>query len=815
METLWQDVLFGLRMLRKSPGFTAVAVLALALGIGANATVFTIANAYLFQSLPFTDSDRVVYISSINGSTGRGRGESYPDYRDFQIQVKSFAALGAFSRSDLDVSDRNGLPTQYKGSQLTSNAFSIIGQKPIAGRDFLPEDARPGAPPVAILSYGLWESRYGKALSIVGETIRINEVPTVVIGIMPPSMQFPGSSQLWMPVVPAGDWERREYRRLTMFGRLAQNASLESARVEMIALASRLATQYPATNKDIGAQVETYNDYFTDSDTRLVFLALLGAVGFVLLIACANVANLLLARAVGRAREVSLRTALGAGRWRIMRQLLVESILLSVAGGILGSLAGVWGVRVFQKTLIPEDTPAYLTFTMDSQVLAYLAAITVGTGILFGLAPALRLSRLDIHAVLKDGGQGAIAGTRGRHFSTLLVVTEMALAFVLLVGAGLMIRSFLKMARTPLGARTDHLISMDILLRAKRYSTDASQISFHQQLKTRLETLPGVEIVAMASNLPGDGWTDFNYGLEGATPVDQQRQPRTGAVIVSPTYFPVLEIRPRRGRVFTESDGVAGVPVVIVNQSFATMSWPGEDPLGKRLRLVGRTSGAPAGSAPVPQPWLTVVGVIPDVVQNDTSQGSHDPLIYLPYRQLPQRDMVVAARTLVPPETLGNAFRREVQALDGDLPVTDLRTLDAMLLERTRSWRVYGSMFSIFAAMALLLASVGLYGVIAHSVSQRTQEIGVRMVMGASKRNILKMVFAQGMRQLIVGLAVGLAASVGLTRVLSSMLVGVTAVDPLTFVTVALVLTLAAVVGAAIPARRATKVDPIVALRYQ
>src|SRR5882724_434728 len=445
MHTLLQDVHFELRMLRKSPGFNAVAVFALALGIGANATVFTIANAYLFQSLPFVDSERILYVSSVNNSTGRGRGESYPDYRDFQSQVKSFATLGAFSRSDVDVSDKNGLPTQYKGAQLTFNALSIIGQKPIAGRGFLPEDARPGAPPVVILSYSLWDNRYGKDSSVIGQTIRVNEVPTVVIGVVPPGMLFPGSSQLWIPLVPAGDWERREYRHLTMFGRLAENASLESARAEMITLAGHLASQYPATNKDIGAEVETYNDYFTDSDLRLVFLALLGAVGFVLLIACANVADLLLARAVSRAREISVRTALGAGRWRVIRQLLVESVMLSTIGGVLGSLEGVWGVRIFETTLIPEDTPAYLSFTMDYRVLAYLAAITISTGILFGLAPALRLSKLDINAVLKDGGHGASTGSRARHLSSLLVVTEMALAFVLLVGAGLMIRSFLKM----------------------------------------------------------------------------------------------------------------------------------------------------------------------------------------------------------------------------------------------------------------------------------------------------------------------------------------------------------------------------------
>lgn len=812
METLGQDLRFGMRMLRNSPGFTIAAILAISLGIGANATVFTIANAYLFQSLPFTESERVLYISSVNHATEQGRGESYPDYHDLEAQAKSFAALGAFSRSDMDVSDHSSLPNQYKGALVTANAFSVIGWKPMLGRDFLPSDAAAGAAPAAILSYSLWENRYGKSPSILGATIRVNEIPTVVVGVMPPGMQFPGASLLWTPLVPSGDWARREVRRLTMFGRLTPEASLESAQAEMSALASRLAREYPATNQDIGAEVETYTDYFTDSDTRVIVLALLGAVGFVLLIACADVANLLLARAVTRAREVSVRIALGAGRWRVIRQFLVESVLLSAAGGVIGSLAGMWGVRIFRTTLIPEDTPDYLTFTMDHRVLAYLAAITVGSGILFGLAPALRLSRLDINGVLKDGGHGASAGVRARRVSALLVAGEMALAFVLLVGAGLMIRSFLNMAHTPIGARTDHLMSMDVLLRAGRYPTEASEINFHQQLKARLESLPGVEMVALASNLPGDGWTDLPYQLEGAAPLDPRRQPRAGAVIVGPSYFPVLEIRPRRGRVFSETDGVAGVPVAVVNETFARASWPGGNPVGKRLRLLPRTAAAPAAT---PQPWLTVVGVVPDVVQSDSSQGAHDPLLYVPYRQMPPRDMVVAVRTSVPPESLGNAFRREVQALDGDLPVTDLRTLDAMLWERTRNWRVYGGMFSIFAAMALLLAAVGLYAVMAHSVSQRTREIGVRMAMGASSRNILGMVFAQGMRQLAAGLAVGIAASLVLSRVLGALLVGVKPADPLTYGAVALVLALAAMLGSAIPARRAIRVDPIEALRYQ
>jgi putative ABC transport system permease protein len=808
METLYQDVVFGLRVLRKSPGFTLVAVIALALGIGANATVFTIANAFLFQSLPFADSDRILYVSSITNSTGRGRGESLPDYRDFRSQTKSFETLGAFSRFDIDVSDHTGLPTQYKGARVTANAFSIIGQKPIIGRGFLPEDERVGATPVVLLSHSIWEDRYGADRSIIGRTIRLNEISTTVIGVMAPSIRFPSDSKLWMPLVPDGDWERRENRHLTMFGRLAPGASLESARAEMTTLARSLERQYPATNKDVGAEVQTYNDYFTDSDTRLVFLALLGTVGFVLLIACANVANLMLARATGRAREISVRTALGAGRWRLVRQLLAESITLALLGGSLGSLAGVWGVHLFEGTLIPEDTPSYISFDVDYRVVLYLAAITIGTGVLFGLAPALRLSKLDINAVLKDGG-GTSAGARTRRVSSLLVVGEMALAVVLLVGAGLMIRSFLHMAHTPIGVRTDHLMSMNIMLRPRKYPTAESQIGFHRQLKAQLDALPGVKAIGLASNLPGDGWTDFNYELEGVPASDTRRRPHTGGLVVSPGYFQALEIRPRRGRAFAESDGVTGVAVAMVNESFSRLAWGGRDALGKRLRLWTNSSNS------LSQPWLTVVGVVPDIVQSDTSQGAHDALVYLPYRQFPQREMVVAARTLVPPDTLAQALRRAVQTLDGDMPVTDLRTLDEMLWERTRNWRVYGSMFGIFAVMALFLASVGLYAVTAHSISQRTREIGVRMALGASKQDILALVFAQGMRQIVLGLGIGIAASLGLTRILGSMLVEVKPADPVTMAAVALVLTGAGVIGSVLPARRAIQIDPVVALRHE
>ena len=814
MRLLWQDVVFGLRMLRRSPGLTLVAVMALTLGIGANATVFTIANAYLFKNLPFADSERVLYVSSANNKTGRGRGVSYPDYRDFE-QAKAFKSVGAFTRAEIDLSDNNGFPMPYRAARVTANAFSILGLKPLAGRDFLAEDTRPNAPLVAIVSHSLWTTRYGQKHSIIGSSIRINGSPAVVIGVLAPGVRFPSNSSLWMPLLPSADWERRESRSLTMFGRLVPRASLASARAELGTIAAMLERQYPETNKDTGVLVRTYNDHFTGRNTRLMLLALLGAVAFVLLIACANVANLLLARAVGRSREISIRIALGAGRGPIFRQLLVESVMLSGVGGILGAFVGQWGVRIFELILIAEDRPAYLAFTMDYRVLAFLTAITLGTGILFGLAPALRLSKVDVNEGLKDGGRLASTVWRGRRLASGLVVAEMALAFVLLVGAGLMIRSLLYMTGAPIGARTDHVMSMAVILRAAKYPTEAIQLAFHQQLKTRLEAVPGIETIALASNLLGDGWINLTYELEGAAQIDPRRPPRTGGVVVSPDYFAALEIRPVRGRVLVELDGGPGSRAVVVNQSFAKASWPGEDALEKRLRLIMRTPGNAVLSPPASQPWLTVVGVIPDVVQNDEDQGAHDPLIYLPYRYLPQREMVVAARTRIPPKRVAIDFRREVQAIDPDLAVIDVRTLDELLRERTWTWRVYCGMFSIFAGIALVLASVGLYAVVAHSVGLRTPEIGVRIAMGASRRNILAIVLGQIMRQLCFGLLAGLAASFAVTGILSSVLVGVRPIDAVTFALVGLMLTVAGLLGSAIPALRAARVDPVIALRHE
>ena len=727
MASIREDVRYALRTLFNNPAFTVVAVSALALGIGANATVFTLANGVLFKSMPFDQNERILYLSTRNANRGdRRAGVSYPDFRDWKAAARSFDDLAAYNQTGVNFSDKTGLPELYTVSQMTANSFHSIGQRPVLGRDFNSADEKPGAEPVAILSYGLWERRYGKDPAVLGRSVRLNDVPTAIIGVMPPGFMFPGVTDLWTAYVPGANSEKREARGLFVFGRMNDGATLKKAKVEMDGIARRLQAAYPLTNQGFFAQVQTFGEVFNGQQINLVFSAMLGAVGFVLLIACANVANLLLGRAVGRIREISIRTALGASRWRVIRQLLVESVLLSMAGGVIGWLIAIWGVRTFDAVVVPLGKPAYIDFSMDYHVFAYLVAISIGTGVLFGLAPAVRLSRLDVNTALKDGGRGSSGGGREKYLSGLLVVGEMALAVVLLVGAGLMIHSFLAAYRTTTGININNVLTMRLQLPQAKYPKDTDLVSFHERLNQRISAVPGVEAFSIASTLPTGGSMSFPFEVEGAPPVDEKRRQTLSAVVISPEYFRAADVRALRGRFFSDADGVSGPPVIIVNQNFAEKSWPSDDPIGKRLRLF-------QGSTP--EAWLTVVGLVPDILQN-SSTNQRDPLIYIPYREKPQRDMAVVVRTRVPPATLGTAFRQAVQSVDEDLPIYRLLTMEDRLAENYWPWRVFGSLFAIFAGIAVTLASLGLYAVIAHSVSQRTQEIGVRMALGASARNL-------------------------------------------------------------------------------
>ena len=804
--SFWQDVKYGVRMLARNPAFTLVMVTALALGIGVNTTVFTLVNAVLFRGLPFERADRVMYLTSNDPAKNRtDLTVSYPDLRDWRAQTKSFQGLGGFSDTPMVITDGTAAAERYDGYRMTANMFSLMGQKPMLGRDFLPEEDHPEAAPVCIIGYSLWESRYGRDPNILGRTIRINEAPATIVGVMPAGMKFPRNGELWTPLVPTSEFAKRDARYVQVAGRLADGVSLERARKEFAVIAQRLEKEYPKSNQGIQARIIPYNDEFNGGQIRIVFLALLGAVGFVLLIACANVANLLLARSLGRFREVSIRTALGAARWRVIRQLLVESVLVGVLGGAVGLLIAMWGVHMFDLAVADVGKPYWIIFRMDFTVFAYLAAICLATGVLFGLAPALQLSKVDLSSTLKEGGRGASGGAQARYLSGALVVTEVALSIVLLVGAGLMIRSFLNTYGMTRELPADRFLVMRLSLPRAKYPNDAARVRFYDSLEERLGAVPGVQAAVVTTSLPVTGSGSWKVELEGKPAVEEEKLPEVAGVLASPGYLDAIGIAVVRGRGFTRSDGLPGMQTAIVNQRFAAKYWPGEDPLGKRLRM--HWDGD--------RPWVTVVGVNRDFRQALRESGEIEPVICLPYRTRPVSDYTIMARAGAAPKALTSGIRKAIQEIDGDLPVFGVRTLDEQFERQRWPFRVFGSLFTIFALIALLLSSVGLYATMAYSVTRRTREIGVRMAMGASAGNVLRMVLSQGLRQLAVGLALGLAAAFGLARVLKTLLVGVTPTDPATFVTISAVLIAVGIFACWLPARAAMNVDPMLALRYE
>src|SRR5262245_23599508 len=825
------DVRYALRLFRRNPGFTAVAVLTLALCIATNASVFTVTNAMLFSGFPHVDPDnRLRYVISLPASQ---QGDlSYPDFQDWRAQATSFDGLAVVGNCGLRlvIADENGAPETYDGTQFGVNAFKVLRQMPILGRDFAPADGVAGAAPVAILTYGLWERRYMKDPGIVGRVVRIADTPTTVIGVMGQGVAFPHRVDLWVPLIPTGMLEQRQGRRLWFaFGRLADGATTASAQAEMETIGRRLATSYPSTNQGVRPVVMSFHEFFLGPHATTLYGSMWAAVGFVLLIACANLGNLLLARASGRSREISIRIALGAGRGRIVRQLLIESVMLSGAGGLLGWWITTWSVRLYERLATPPGFYDEWVYAVDSRVLLYLVGISIGAGLLFGLAPAHRLSRLDVNTALKDGGRGTV-GPAERQLSTLLVAVETALAVVLLAGAGVMIRSFLRIYTTDLGINPGHLLTASIRLPGTRYPDAERQSAFFDRLATRLEVLPGVESVAVASGLPM-----FNasaaYEVDGTAPVEEHHRPVVRSAVVGESYFQTLGAAMRAGRAFSSFDTAMTAPVVIVNERFASTMWPGGNALGKRLRLF---SGA------TPDAWRTVVGISSNIAQsNFRAVPTMEAVVYVPFRQRPSRrasagalgfgetslpgiEMTMLARTAVPPERLVMAVRREIQAIDANLVIGSGIGSIAGPMPLTESlagfnWAagINAGLFFVFALIALLLASIGLYAVVAHSVSRRTQEIGIRSAMGAGARDIVALVFRQGMLPVGIGLMVGLPVALALTPILKAQLVNVSPTDPLSLLVATGALILSAALGCWIPARRAMRVDPVVALRHE
>jgi len=802
------DFRFGLRVLLKNRAFTAVVVATLALGIGVNTAIFTIVNAVVFKGMPFPNPQELAFISSNRG------GISYPDFIDFRDQGRLFKGSGASNGFGADLSDGESAAERVTGARLTANTFSLLGAQPLLGRDFTPADEQRGAEPVVLLSYGLWTTRYGSDAEIVGKTIRINLTEYSVVGVMKPGEAFPNDTRLWVPLVRDASTENRNARNLVVFGRLGDGVSFERAGVELSGIAAQLAQAYPETNKEIEVRVAPYTDRGTTGAIRDILYSLLGAVCFVLLIACANVANLLLARAVRRTRETSIRTAIGASRWRIVRQLLVESVMMSVLGGVLGLGIGLLGVRWIDVATQPTGRPYWIDFTMDYRVFGYFAAISIFTGILFGLAPALQISKSNVSENLKEGGRGGGGGKRARWLTDVLLVGQIALTIVLLVGAGLMIRSFLITQRFDIGVNTENLVSVQLTLPNARYPQPADRLAFQERLEERLDAVPGVDALTIVSNPPASGAQMLTLKIDGREMVDaNNRLPTVYRLVVVPDYFESLELPIRRGRGFSETDGAPGAEAVIVNETFVTRYFPDTDPLGSRLRLgtdVNRGTEDPAA------PWLTIVGVSPPVFQQSPNQDLRvQPTVYVPFRQEPLIGFTILARTKVSGDAVVTAIRNELRQLDADLPLFNIRTMDDILAQRNWPYRIFGTLFGTFAVIALLISAVGIYAVTAHGVGQRTQEIGVRMALGADRRDILWLVLKQGTLRIGIGLVLGVVAAAFASRAIGAVLVNTSTRDPLTFIAICLLLTAVTLLACFMPARRATQLHPTQALRVE
>jgi putative ABC transport system permease protein len=803
MGATLQDIRYGVRMLAKNPGFTIVAVLTLALGIGANTAVFSVVNAVLLRPLPLPDSRRLMVLFDTDDRSGQSWAVSYPDFLDWRRQNRTFDVLSTFVPQSVNLSGREE-PVRVRGGFVSANFFSLAGVQPSLGRSFRAGEDVPGASRVAVINYGMWQGLLGGDPQILGKTLTLNGEVFSIVGVMPKDFRFPVDyCEVWIPAIynPYFSNDRRK-EPIAVVGRLKAGMRRAQAQAEMDTITKQLAQQYPDTNRDRGAKLVPLQDVVT-LEIRPAILVLLVAVGFVLLISCANVASLLLVRASGRQREMALRATLGAGRARLIRQMVTETLLLWMLGACFGVLLGHWGLDGLAR-IRPDDSTSWMRLELDAGVLLFTLGVTILTGLVFGLIPAIRFSNPNPMGALKEGSRVAGRGTAHSRAGRVLVASQVALTLVLLVGAGLTMRSLAKITGVNPGYNPENLLTLEYRLPRNKYPKKSQQWNFHRQVVERAQSLPGVRSAAEVEGLPmsGNASDTAIVLLDRPEPAPGQEL-RAQANICDTHFFRTMGIPLLRGRAFTEQDTMDTPHVVVVNQTLAETYWKGADPIGKVIRLPDEENLT-----------ATVVGVVGDVKQINLDDANGAQL-YEAQAQQPTIFATLVARTEGDPMSLATALRSAVWAVDRDQPVWKVRTEQSLLDLSVGPRRFLKMLLEVFSALALLLASIGIYGVISYSTSQRIQEIGVRMALGAQRRDVLRLVLGEGMWIAATGVAMGLAAALALTHFLSSQLFGVSATDPITFSGVALLLATVALLACYIPARRATRVDPIIALRYE
>jgi putative ABC transport system permease protein len=811
MDQLIKDIRFGARMLLKSPVVTIVAIVALTLGIGANTAIFSVVNAVLLRTFPYADPEQLVLVwEKRQGGRTDQNVISLANFSDWREQNQVFSDMAVFFDRALNLTS-DGEPEEVPGQFGTTNIFSVLGTNPLLGRTFVADDARDNAPSVVVIGYGLWQRRFGGDSNIVGRQITLNNRPNTIVGVMPAGFgwhiqrgnQPSKPADIWMPFQITNDMRIRRGRFASSVARLKPGVTIEQAKREMDTIGARLAQQYPDFNTTWGVNVVPLRTQFT-GEIRRPLLILLGAVGFVLLIACANVANLLLARASSRRKEIAVRAGLGASRWRIARQLLTESVLLSLIGGGLGVLVAWWGT----KALVALSPPALIDLKgvrVSWTVLGFTAGLSLLTGIIFGLAPALEATRFDLQGSLKEGGKNVGGTAGGSHLRNAFVVTQVALALVLLVGAGLLVKSFNRLQSVDPGFNSQNLLTMRVSLPSAKYDTEQKRIDFFQQAITQMRSLPGVVSVGAINTAPFTGlYSGTTVEIAGAPKLPPEQELKTGVCVTDADYFQTMQIPLKRGRLYTQQETTEMRNVVVVNETFVNKNLGGADPIGKRVVIYMKQENVPT----------EIIGVVADHKHLGLDLPI-EPMAYWPHAELPFGGMTLMLRTTSDPGAVASAARGVIRAIDPLQPIGEVSTMESLLSVSVARARFSAFLLTVFSVVALVMAAVGIYGVMSYTVLQRTHEIGVRMALGAQPRDVLRLVVTKGIVLGVIGVVAGLAASFGLTRLLATLLFEVKATDRTTFAAVSAGLFLITLLACYVPARRATKVDPLKALRYE